>query len=53
MVVRVNYLSVLLSAVAFMFVGMFWYSPLAFGSLWVELGHFDVSSLHPRSWHYA
>lgn len=33
---EVNYLSLLLAAAASMGVGMFWYSPLAFGAEWMK-----------------
>lgn len=35
--VGVNYLAVLISAIAIMVVGALWYSPLLFGNLWIKL----------------
>ena len=37
--VSINYLAVLVSAVASMIIGGLWYSPLLFGKLWIKLSN--------------
>ncbi len=35
--VMINYLAVLISAIATMVIGALWYSPILFGKIWIEL----------------
>jgi len=43
--VTINYLAVLVAAVAGMVIGAFWYSPLLFGNIWVKLMNFDKKKM--------
>ncbi len=43
---EINYLAVLVCAVAAIFIGSFWYSPKVFGSLWME--GMGVNQLSPE-----
>lgn len=45
MIVPVNYLAVVVAAVAAMVVGMAWYSPLLFGKQWMRLRGIDPASM--------
>ena len=43
--VYVNYWAVLVAAIASMVVGMLWYSPKVFGSMWMELMGFTMKDM--------
>lgn len=49
MIVSVNYLAVLVAAVAAMVVGGAWYSPLLFGKQWMKLRGLDPASMRGMS----
>lgn len=41
----VNFLAVLLAAIASIFIGGFWYSPALFGNIWVKLSGFTQKDM--------
>ena len=43
--VGINYIVVLIAAIASMIVGALWYSPLLFGNLWAKLSNFSKSDM--------
>lgn len=43
--ININLLAVLVSAIASMIIGAFWYSPLLFGKIWMELMKIDKKKL--------
>jgi hypothetical protein len=43
--VEVNYLAVLIAAVAFMVVGFLWYSPMLFAKQWMKLKGYTAESM--------
>ncbi len=44
-----NYLAILLAALAAVVVGSLWYSPLLFGKVWLRLRHVDPSAMQGMS----
>jgi hypothetical protein len=44
-IIEINYLAVLLSSVIAMAVGAFWYSPAAFGNLWIKESGFTAADM--------
>ena len=45
----INYLAVLVAAVASMVLGSLWYSPLMFGKLWMQLSGINMKEAPPKS----
>ncbi len=52
MKLSVNYWAVLVCAIVNMLIGMFWYSPMAFGDVWAKAGSFPIDQLAPTPWHF-
>lgn len=45
MEIGINYLAVLVAAVAAQFIGMFWYSPAGFGTQWMKLSNISKKDI--------
>ena len=43
--IGVNYFAVFVSAVVYMIIGAFWYSPIGFGKMWMHLTGVDFEKL--------
>lgn len=48
-----NLIPVIVVTILNMFLGMLWYSPLLFGTLWAKAYKFDVKKLKATSLHYV
>ncbi len=54
MTFEINYLAVLVAAIANMVIGAFWYSPVLFGKKWMALSGITKEKMgaHPNMWMY-
>jgi hypothetical protein len=50
---HINYLAVLVSAIAYMAIGAFWFSPLAFGKQWAKMMNYTKKDMKPIKGAYA